>query len=60
MQPDPMFAYRTGKTTLNDRFMRAQPGRWRVKVIARSGESGLERMALTFASLGNTGEAAEA
>ncbi len=38
-QPDPMFAYRTGKTTLNDRFLGAQPGRWRVKAIARSGES---------------------
>jgi hypothetical protein len=38
-QPGPTFAYRTGKTTLNDRFMGAQPGRWRVKVIAKSGES---------------------
>ncbi len=38
-QPDPMFAYRTGKTTLNARFVGAQPGRWRVKVVAKSGES---------------------
>ena len=38
-QPDPPFAYRTGKTTLNDRFVGANPGRWRVKVIAKSGES---------------------
>jgi hypothetical protein len=36
---EPMFAYRTGKQTLNDRFEGAQPGRWRVKAIDATGES---------------------
>lgn len=38
-QPEPMFAFRTAKTTLNDRFEGAQPGRWRAKVVDRGGES---------------------
>jgi hypothetical protein len=38
-EPEPMFAYLTGKTTLNDRFVGAQPGRWRVKLVCKSGES---------------------
>jgi hypothetical protein len=38
VEQEPMFAYRTGKTTLNDRFDGAQPGRWRVKGIDRTGE----------------------
>ena len=38
-QPEPLFTYRTGKTTMNIRFMGAQPGRWRVKAMDKSGES---------------------
>ncbi len=35
----PFFTYRTGKTTINERFVGAQPGRWRVKAIDNTGES---------------------
>lgn len=38
-QPDPFLASRTRKTTLNTRFVGAQPGRWRIKVLGQSGES---------------------
>lgn len=38
-EAEPIFAYRTGHTTLNDRFVGGQPGRWRVKVINTTGES---------------------
>lgn len=34
-----MLTYVTGKTTMSDRFMGAQPGRWRVKVTCNGGES---------------------
>lgn len=35
----PFFTDRTGKTTMNERFVGAQPGRWRVKTINKTGES---------------------
>lgn len=35
----PMFTERTGKTSMNYRHFGAQPGRWRVKVFDKSGES---------------------
>lgn len=38
-QPEPFFTYRTGKTAMSIRFVGAQPGRWRVKAIDKTGES---------------------
>lgn len=38
-QPPPFLTFRTGKTTMNIRFVGAQPGRWRVKTIDETGES---------------------
>ncbi len=35
----PSMTYRTGKTLMNERFVGAQPGRWRVKTIDKRGES---------------------
>jgi hypothetical protein len=35
----PFFTYRTGRTSMNERFCGAQPGRWRVKTIGKTGES---------------------
>lgn len=36
---EPMFTERTGKTNMNYRHIGDQPGRWRVKVFDKSGES---------------------
>jgi hypothetical protein len=36
---DPILTHRTGKTSMNYRHVGAQPGRWRVKVFNKSGES---------------------